>query len=224
MADAEKGERAVKVEVTVREGAGAIERRWSSAVLAAVAVGALIVGALVGVALAAAWGDSSPPAAAASEPQREDPLPTPLAEMTPTPSPTPEPFPTATAAPTPPPTPTVDPQGPCGGGPERCIQIIGVSRRDRVVDLDWVAVGFEPTTAGGFHAHFFWDTYEARQAGNNAANFGGTNGMWWAVDAQPFVFDPGVMPRDAQRLCVTVGTPTHGVDNPELFDCVEIPE
>ncbi len=89
--------------------------------------------------------------------------------------------------------------------------------------ITWTALGFTPARNGGHHAHFFWNIYEPNQAGNNAASFGSTNGSWNAVDTQPYVRDLSDRPEGATKFCVTVGTPSHGIDNPEFFQCVEIP-
>lgn len=215
MSGAEKEDRAVKVEVTVREGAGAIGGRWSTAVLVSVGGGAVLVGLAIGLLIGWASGDdepAGPPQLGVAPPMEPPSEPEPQSVPTSTPSPTV--VPTATPLPTP---------LPCPLDGLRCIRIVGVSTERDAVVIDWEAVGFEPILEGGFHAHFFWDDFAPEQAGNNAASFGSTNGVWRAVDAQPYVFDPSDMPNDAERMCVTVGTPNHGADNPALFDCVEIP-
>ena len=113
---------------------------------------------------------------------------------------------------------------PCPEDGSRCIQFIDATRDGDLLTINWEAT-FEPvSTAGQFHAHFFWDIYEPQQAGNNAADFGFSPGSWDAVATQPYVKDLSLAPEGATKFCATVGTPGHGVDNPDLFQCVAIPE
>ena len=152
------------------------------------------------------------------------PTPTPVPE-TPTPVPdTPTPVPN-TPTPIPPtPTPTPDPERlPCPDDAERCIEIDELSIDGGNLVVEWTAFGFTPSTAD-FHAHFFSNVFEPNQAGNNAATFGADSGSWNAVDVQPYVKPLDQLPEGTTKFCVTVGMPSHGIDNPELFQCVDIPD
>ncbi len=152
--------------------------------------------------------------------------------------PTTEPSMIPTATPEAPPTPTVLPTvtprwtpsnapqrgagRPCAPEAVRCIHIAAATRDGNLLTVEWLAHGFDPAM-GGHHAHFYWDIYEPGQAGNNASSFGMTAGSWDAVGAQPYVKDLSTMPSDATALCATVGTATHGVDDPTYAECVTVP-
>lgn len=156
-----------------------------------------------------------------------DPTPTPTtAPEAPTPvPPTPSPAPTSTPLPpTPTPTPTPDPERlPCPDDAERCIEIDELSVDGANLVVDWTAFGFVPEIPG-FHAHFFSNVFDAAQAGNNAADFGEASGSWNAIAAQPYVKPLNELPEGTTKFCVTVGMPSHGADNPDLFQCVDIPD
>ena len=151
--------------------------------------------------------------------------PTPVPE-TPTPVPnTPTPVPN-TPTPVPPtPTPTPDPERlPCADDAERCIEIDDLSLDGNNLVVEWTTFGFDPSLPGGFHAHFFSDVFEPEQVGGNFADFGVTRGQWNAIAAQPYVKPLSDLPEGTTKFCVTVGTPDHAVDNPLLFQCVDLPQ
>ena len=154
------------------------------------------------------------------------PTQTPAPEPTPTQTPIPTPEPTSTPTPIPPtPTPTPDPERlPCPDTGDRCIEIDELSIDGANLVVDWTAFGFVPELPGGFHAHFFSNVFEPAQAGNNAAEFGANSGSWNAIVAQPYVKPLSELPEGTTKFCVTVGMPSHGADNPDLFQCVDLPE
>ena len=74
-----------------------------------------------------------------------------------------------------------------------------------------------------------WNNQAPGAAGTNAAEFGFSRGDWAAVEAQPYFSANraqglSTKPADATKFCVTVATSAHALDNPELFQCVDIPE
>lgn len=106
---------------------------------------------------------------------------------------------------------------------ERCIEIVDIHREGDELTIQWEAIGFDANIAG-YHAHFFWDDIEPAQAGNNCASFGAIAcGAWSAIDAQPYVTLVSSAPADATAICATVATASHGLDDPSLSDCVDIP-
>lgn len=105
----------------------------------------------------------------------------------------------------------------------RCIEIVDIHREGDELTIVWEAVGFDANIAG-HHAHFFWNNIEPAQAGNNCASFGETNcGPWSAIDAHPYVTFVSSAPGDATAICATVANASHGLDDPSLYDCVDIP-
>jgi molecular chaperone DnaK len=114
---------------------------------------------------------------------------------------------------------------PCEGVTDRCITIDSIeANADGTYTVEWTANNFTPNddqpTADEYHAHFFWDTYEATQVGGNRG------GDWELTDEQPFTTPATFVAKrgDAAQLCVTVATHEHDIDNPEHFHCVDVPD
>lgn len=158
-----------------------------------------------------------------------DPTATPVPEATATPEPIPTPTAGPTATPVPIPTPTPDPDLlPCPADASRCIEVTDIMLDGDSLVVTWNALGFTPARSGGFHAHFFWNDQAPESAGNNAANFGAPVGDWAAVDAQPYSSATqgqglSAKPAAADKFCVTVANSSHGLDDPSLFQCLDIP-
>ncbi len=92
--------------------------------------------------------------------------------------------------------------------------------------INWTPFNFEPSTSN-FHVHFFYDVYDAAQAGTNAAQNGTTRGSWQLTDETSFstagssVSVAGA-PADATAICVTAADSGHGIVNPENVECVDL--
>jgi len=94
------------------------------------------------------------------------------------------------------------------------------------VDGDAYAVAFtttfDPVISGDPstpHLHFFFDTVGIDNAGVPGA------GPWAIYDGpSPFRgYGPGDRPSGATKLCVTVATSGHAVDDPSVFHCADLP-
>jgi len=217
-------------------------RRWGWLAAAAVVLFALIVGGIVafgggGVGDTVATEDGGQGGGGSdglddadggvADGAVDEPTATPVATATPAPTATPTPEPTAIPTPEPTATPTPVPVCTTDGG--RCIEMTQLAVAGDGLVIDWVATDFEPAVNGGFHAHFYWNTFDSNQAGNNAASFGAETGQWAAVDAQPWSsldnnFSLSGRPAGATEICVTVGTAAHAIDNPDEFHCLAIAE
>lgn len=133
------------------------------------------------------------------------------------------PEPTPTTAPTP--TPTVVPFE-CAVG--FCAHIEDVEVVDGELVIDWSAHGFTPSVAN-FHAHFYFDTFDAIEVGTNYVQLGASRqGSWQVTDAQPFstagsAVSMTSIPPGARRICVVPADSGHGVTSPENAECEEIP-
>ncbi len=97
---------------------------------------------------------------------------------------------------------------------------------DITVDGDRYAVvyttTFDPVISGDpstHHLHFFFDTVGVDDAGAPGA------GPWALYDGpSPFRgYGPGDRPSGATKLCVTVATSDHAVDDPSVFHCADLP-
>ncbi|MGF1597321.1 MAG: Hsp70 family protein [Acidimicrobiales bacterium] len=91
----------------------------------------------------------------------------------------------------------------------------------------WEPFNYEPDV-GNFHAHFYFDIYEAEQVGTNAAKYGVETGAWQLTDEIPFsTRGSGVAianaPAGATQLCVVAADSGHGVINPENHECFDLP-
>ncbi len=122
--------------------------------------------------------------------------------------------------------PTDDPNYRCDGS--LCIAI----RQARVDDdgaltVGWDPVNFDPDVTD-WHAHFYWDVYDAAQVGSNADARGVEQAPWELTADQPFVAADELAltnrPHDAQGLCATVGDRNHAVIYPQNSHCVALPE
>ena len=111
--------------------------------------------------------------------------------------------------------------------PRLCIEMAGIEIFGDAIVVDWTAFNFEPAV-DDHHAHFFWDTTAPEEAGTNAAEFGATPGLWELTDAQPFVSEDVMLlsarPDDATAVCVTVATAQHALVDPEVFQCMPLPD
>ncbi len=93
--------------------------------------------------------------------------------------------------------------------------------------IEWEPMGFEPSVTN-FHAHFFYDIYDAEQVGTNAAQFGVSQGNWHLTDQTPLdTTGTNVAvanaPAEATQICVVAADSGHGVSNPENATCVDLP-
>ena len=86
-----------------------------------------------------------------------------------------------TPATEPPPPPVCPPDD-----PRVCIELTGIAVTGDSIIVDWTPVNFEPAV-DDLHAHFFWSTTRAEEAGTNAADFGAVPGVWELTDERPFV-------------------------------------
>ena len=111
--------------------------------------------------------------------------------------------------------------------PSLCIEMTGIETFGDAIVVDWTAFNFQPAV-DDHHAHFFWDTTAPEEAGTNAADFGATPGLWELTDAQPFVSEDVMLlsarPDDATAVCVTVATAQHALVDPEVFQCLPLPD
>ena len=111
--------------------------------------------------------------------------------------------------------------------PSLCIEMTGIETFGDAIVVDWTAFNFQPAV-DDHHAHFFWDTTAPEEAGTNAADFGATPGLWELTDAQPFVSEDVMLlsarPDDATAVCVTVATAQHALVDPEVFQCMPLPD
>jgi len=81
---------------------------------------------------------------------------------------------------------------------------------------------FDPVISGDpstHHLHFFFDTVGVENAGAPGS------GPWAIYDgSSPFRgYGPGDRPTGATKLCVTVATSGHAVDDPSVFHCADLP-
>lgn len=122
--------------------------------------------------------------------------------------------------------PTDDPNYRCDGS--LCIAI-----REAWVDDDgaltvgWDPVNFDPDVTD-WHAHFYWDVYDAAQVGSNADARGVEQAPWELTADRPFIATDELAltnrPHDAQGLCATVGDRNHAVIYPQNSHCVALPD
>lgn len=152
--------------------------------------------------------------------------PSQLAEVA-APAATPSPIPTAAPTPTeaPVPTPTVAPFV-CPAG--FCAHIEEVQVADGELIIEWSAHGYTPAIAN-FHAHFYFDTFDAIEVGTNYVQLGATRqGSWQVTDRQPFstagsAVSMASIPAGASQICVVPADSGHGVTSPENAECVALP-
>jgi hypothetical protein len=159
----------------------------AAAVIAAVAIGANLLGGSGG---AGSSPTVQPSIAVVASPS-------PSASPPPSPSPTPIPTPTPTPEPTPTPTPS---------GPRAEIT------RIRIVDADYAvsykAIGFTPDIPGVRHVHFFFDTIPPTEAGKPA-----DPRNWILYDGKsPFRgYQVSDRPKGARQMCILVAKHDHSV-------------
>ncbi|MEM9891201.1 MAG: Hsp70 family protein [Actinomycetota bacterium] len=121
--------------------------------------------------------------------------------------------------------PTTTTTEPCSG---LCTRILETEVLDNgELLIEWEPLNFEPSVTN-FHAHFFYDIYDAEQVGTNAAQFGVSQGNWHLTDETPLdTTGTNVAvanaPAAATQICVVAADSGHGVANPENFTCVDLP-
>jgi actin-like ATPase involved in cell morphogenesis len=146
----------------------------------------------------------------------------PPAEVTEAPVTAPPPTEATTPVTEPPPPPPVCPPD----DPRLCIEMTGIAVDGDSIIVDWTPVNFEPAV-DDLHAHFFWSTTRAEEAGTNAADFGAVPGVWELTAERPFVSRDVLLlsqrPAEAFAVCVTPATAEHAVVDPGVFHCLPLP-
>ena len=130
---------------------------------------------------------------------------------------------TTAAAPT---TTTTEPPFSCGF--EVCAHIENVSVAGGELVFEWSAHGFAPDTSG-FHAHFYYNVYDANQVGTNWSLGGAASqGSWQLTDDQRFETAGSAVavanaPAGTTAICVVPANSAHAVTNPAAAECFELP-
>jgi molecular chaperone DnaK len=108
-----------------------------------------------------------------------------------------------------------------------CIEMTEIAIQDDELWIAWEPEEFEPDVTG-WHAHFYWDVYDAAQVGTNAADLDAEQAPWELTDQTPYVPSGEVAwanrPDDAEGLCVTVADQDHAVVDPTNHHCLPLPE
>jgi hypothetical protein len=168
----------------------------AAAIVAAVAIGANMLGGTAGA-----------PSASPATSVAVIPSASPSIAVTPSPSPVLTPSPSPTPLPTPTPTP---------GGRQARITEITVSNGRYVVDYD--VFNFAPELPNGRHVHFFFDTVAPLEAGVPGSGP-------WELYAGPVpftVYRLSDKPSGATQMCILVARPDHSVVQ-NTGNCVDLP-
>lgn len=176
-----------------------------------VAVGAVLLVAVVAIAAIALSGDGdNPDSVAATDGAGDDPIVVEdapeaddavAAAVDPTPTATPEPEPT--------PTPTPPPDEVCNRDQEMWVCLTSVNVVDGLVEATYDSQGFVPDIGGGIHYHFYGSVRDEANAGSQGAN----NPDWLVWDQPTFSVDFATVDLSldqSDKLCVVLGSASLG--------------
>lgn len=137
------------------------------------------------------------------------------------------PAPTTTTSTTTTTTTTTEPPFECPQG--FCAHIEDVTVDNGELVIEWTTHGgWVPDTAN-FHAHFYYNVYDAVQVGSNWQQMGASNqAPWQLTQNQPFLTAGtavaiGAAPAGTTAICVVPAASDHGTISPENAECWDLP-
>ena len=110
-----------------------------------------------------------------------------------------------------------------------CAHIEEVTVDSGELVIEWTTHGGWEPNLSNFHAHFYYDIYEAVQVGTNwQQNGAASGGSWQLTDQQPFrtagsSVSVGAAPAGTTAICVVPAASDHGTISPENAECWDLP-